>query len=287
MKIQNLSIFILLIVSFNSCQQTDDFQAHTSGLKYKYLQKSQQNRKPQIGEAMILNLRIKTEKDSVVFDSRDLRRQFRLQHSEPPFKGGSIEDGFAMMNAGDSMRFLVSAYNFQLYGMRDTAKAEKMRGQNLIFDVKLLDILTKQQIEDERKQIENKQIEEEKKLLEEYILSEKIQTKPTATGLYINVLKKGTGKPVEKGKRLVVHYVGLLVNGDIFDSSIKRNEPFEFNYGANEVIDGWEQGIENQRVGTKLKLIIPSNLAYGAEGYGKLIPPFSTLLFEIEILDEK
>jgi FKBP-type peptidyl-prolyl cis-trans isomerase FkpA len=94
----------------------------------------------------------------------------------------------------------------------------------------------------------------------------------------------GQGDEAVTGKRVSVHYTGTLTSGTKFDSSLDRGEPFTFKLGAGNVIKGWDQGVPGMRVGGKRKLTIPAELAYGDRGFGKIIPPGSTLVFEIELL---
>jgi peptidylprolyl isomerase len=101
--------------------------------------------------------------------------------------------------------------------------------------------------------------------------------------LKTETIKQGSGEPAKNGDKLKMHYVGTLENGTKFDSSRDRNTPFEFTLGAGQVIQGWEQGILGMKTGEIRKLIIPSELGYGASGQGP-IPPNSTLIFEVELL---
>ena len=111
------------------------------------------------------------------------------------------------------------------------------------------------------------------------------KTVTTASGLkYVDVVV-GKGASPTSGKTVKVHYTGTLENGKKFDSSVDRNEPFSFTIGVGQVIKGWDEGVMTMKVGGKRKLIIPSNLGYGARGAGGAIPPNATLLFDVELLD--
>ncbi len=94
----------------------------------------------------------------------------------------------------------------------------------------------------------------------------------------------GTGAEAKTGDAVSVHYVGTLTNGTEFDSSRKRNQPFKFTLGQGKVIKGWDQGVVGMKVGGKRKLTIPPSLGYGARGAPPVIPPNSTLVFEIELV---
>ncbi len=102
--------------------------------------------------------------------------------------------------------------------------------------------------------------------------------------LPIEKLVAGSGPAPRKGRLATVHYTGWLTTGEKFDSSVDRNEPFSFVLGAKQVIAGWELGVSRMVVGDKVRLTLPPALAYGRAGYPDLIPPDSTLIFEIELL---
>lgn len=107
------------------------------------------------------------------------------------------------------------------------------------------------------------------------------------TELKIEDLVVGTGAEAVVGKTISVHYTGTLTNGTKFDSSKDRGEPFEFTLGAGQVIEGWDKGFAGMKVGGKRKLTIPSDMGYGAQGAGGVIPPNATLIFEVELLGVK
>jgi len=106
----------------------------------------------------------------------------------------------------------------------------------------------------------------------------------TASGLQYLDLTVGTGASPEKGQTVTVHYTGTLSNGQKFDSSLDRNQPFSFKIGVGQVIKGWDEGVATMKVGGKRQLIIPPDLGYGARGAGGVIPPNATLNFEVELL---
>jgi FKBP-type peptidyl-prolyl cis-trans isomerase len=97
-------------------------------------------------------------------------------------------------------------------------------------------------------------------------------------------ITSGNGAATKVGQTVSVHYTGWLENGKKFDSSVDRNEPFEFVLGTGQVIAGWDEGVATMRVGDKVRLTIPPEKAYGAQGYPRAIPPNSTLIFEVELL---
>ncbi|MCA9647840.1 MAG: FKBP-type peptidyl-prolyl cis-trans isomerase [Polyangiaceae bacterium] len=107
---------------------------------------------------------------------------------------------------------------------------------------------------------------------------------PRADGLVIDDLEVGTGDEVVSGTTIVVHYVGTLTDGSVFDSSRERARPFSVTIGKNYVIRGWEEGLLGMRVGGIRRLTIPPELGYGAKGHPPKIPENSTLIFEIELL---
>jgi FKBP-type peptidyl-prolyl cis-trans isomerase len=106
----------------------------------------------------------------------------------------------------------------------------------------------------------------------------------TASGLQYQILQPGDGPVAKAGQIVSVHYTGWLTDGTKFDSSVDRGQPFQFTLGAHQVIAGWDEGVAGMKVGEKRKLTIPSNLGYGAQGAGGVIPPNATLIFDVQLL---
>lgn len=124
-------------------------------------------------------------------------------------------------------------------------------------------------------------IEQGKTFLEENKKRPNVVTLPS--GLQYEVITEGKGKKPQATDQVKCHYEGTLIDGTLFDSSIKRGQPAVF--GVNQVIPGWVEALQLMPEGSKWKLYIPSELAYGAQGAGEMIPPHSTLIFEVELIE--
>lgn len=125
--------------------------------------------------------------------------------------------------------------------------------------------------------------EKELRLLEEFLETNNITVEPTASGLYYIETKTGTDNQPQTGESVSVHYTGRLIDSTLFDTST-GGDPFTFILGVGYVIPGWDEGIALMKKGGEATLIIPSWLAYGSKGAGDVIPPYSTLLFDVELL---
>ncbi|WP_372769049.1 peptidylprolyl isomerase [Lutibacter sp.] len=106
----------------------------------------------------------------------------------------------------------------------------------------------------------------------------------TPSGLRYKILQEGSGKKATKGSVVSVHYKGQLLDGTVFDSSYSRKQPIDFELGVGQVISGWDEGIQLLKVGDKARFVIPSNLAYGSQGAGGVIPADATLIFDVELM---
>ena len=107
----------------------------------------------------------------------------------------------------------------------------------------------------------------------------------TASGLRYKIIQEGNGKKAIKGATVSVHYKGQLLDGTVFDSSYTRKQPIDFTVGVGQVISGWDEGIQLLKVGDKARMVIPSNLAYGSQGAGGVIPPNAPLIFDVELVN--
>ena len=132
--------------------------------------------------------------------------------------------------------------------------------------------------------LRTKREEEERKKQQEILDTVAKGYEETQSGLRYKILQNGDGNKASKGDNVSVHYKGQLLDGTVFDSSYKRKQPIEFSVGVGQVIAGWDEGILLLKVGDKARFIIPSNLAYGENGAGGVIPPNATLIFDVELM---
>ncbi len=295
---KNFKILIIAIAAttfaITSCSKHKGYKESDNGLFYKFYNQGEKGQKPQMGDVLTLNLMYKTDKDSVLENTKERPQPFMIILREPEFKG-DLYEGLAMMHKGDSASFIIKGDSFFLV----TAKLQKLpeiitNETNLIFEVKLVDIKPKAIFEKEMQEARAKFEEEmlkrkdlEKTEIDNFLKANKITTKPTKNGLYYVEVEKGKGQKAENGKTVFVHYTGKFLDGKVFDSSVGQPQPFQFVIGQGQVIKGWEEGIALMSKGGKAKLIIPSILGYGEKGYADAILPFTPLHFEVELIDIK
>jgi len=277
---------IVSIIIISSCG-SDNYTINASGMKYKFFIKNEENKKPVVGDILVLYMRYTTEKDSVLFDTKELNGQpFRMKMNAASENGSTINDAFALMHEGDSAQFIVDAERFYTEIKNTEVPCFINKNSKLIFNIKLVEIFSYDKYLKEKKIVQIKNTKEEQIILESYLQNANITIKPANSGLYYIEDLTGKGSKPKTGQKVTIHYTGSFINGEIFDSSLKRGEAFEFEFGANQVIPGLEEGVGMMKTGGKATLIIPSHIAYGSQQY-KMIPPFSTLIFEVELLNIK
>jgi FKBP-type peptidyl-prolyl cis-trans isomerase FkpA len=289
---------ILILSSCGSDSQFEGFtRAKETGLHYKFFKHNESGKQVDTGCGLLLSYKMTTyPKDSLILDSRQMTRDgspyTRFQLQAISFKG-SFEEGFLMMHQGDSAAFIVSADSFFLKSMGrpdlppGVNPGSYLKGVFAIKEVNSRAEVKKQQ-DDQRAEYEQKMKaaeEGEAAAREKYLADNKITAKPTASGLIYIEMKKGKGGNPKPTDMVKVHYVGTLLDGTKFDASLDhQKEPVEFP--LNQVIPAWTEGVGMMQKGGKAKLIVPSAIGYGARGQGP-IPPFSTLVFEVELVDFK
>jgi FKBP-type peptidyl-prolyl cis-trans isomerase FkpA len=291
-------IFLASLVNTGSAQTSQKpkspavpagFKQSPNGLIYKYVRQTKSGKKPLASDVMTLNLNYAlykgAGKDSVMFDSKKTPQGELMVQLNPFSYKGDIMEGLAMLENGDSASFIVPADSFFIR----TAGAPELppglrAGDRLLFQVGLTKFSTLEQLQSEKAEMDSIAKSEEILNLRKYIFENKITEQPKPSGLIILMQVEGAGEKPQSGQKVTVHYTGYLLNGSKFDSSVDRGQPFTFTLGQGQVIKGWDEGIAELKPGSKAKLIIPSSIGYGAQGAGANIPPYSTLIFEVELI---
>jgi hypothetical protein len=263
------------------------FRTTKSGLDYRYITNGKGKKYPKVGDVLYLDMSYKTESDSVLFRSRDIDKNFKMRLVVPSHAGGCIEEAFMMMNEGDSASFKIDAVNFlSITQGKVNIPHYIKKGDKLIFNIKMVKIVDGSDYVKENANMYAFYINQENSLIDRYLLGFEYSSVKKESGLRIMTIKKGSGKKALPGNAVTINYTAGFIDGSVFDSTIEREQPFRFVLGNEEVIEGLEEGVSTMNVGDHCIFVIPFRLAYGEEKSG-IIPPFSTLVFEVELIDAK
>ena len=287
------SAAMLGLVSCNK-SEFEGYEKAENGLYYQFFTHNESGIKPTEGDGIAFKYVFKLQSnDSVIISSANVSQDgsgvTRFMMPKSSFVG-SLEDAMMMMSVNDSASFIVSADSFYLRTQRAQALPSFIKpGEKLKVDIKLMEIKTKKELDENQKKQEAEiaALEaQEKPKMDAYLVANNITTPPTKSGLiFIETQKgKGTAHPSATDE-VTVHYTGTLIDGTKFDSSVDRGEPAKFM--LQQLVPGWIEGIQLMTKGSKAKMIIPSSLGWGASGAGSQIPPFATVLFEVELIDFK
>ncbi|HPX59939.1 MAG TPA: FKBP-type peptidyl-prolyl cis-trans isomerase [Bacteroidales bacterium] len=278
MKIINrLILLTALSLVFTACNEYKGYKKTESGLYYKFYSQNLSGYIPKNDDVVSIKLEIRTKNDSIIQPMKQLTTMM-----QPSKFQGDIFEALSMMHEGDSASFIINAkkyFNAYNYGIVPPFVDEKTM---LWFTIKITKIETVVEYKLKSQQL---MIDKEKELINQYVTENNITVTPTVSGLYYIETKKGKGASPSEGQTCYVHYKGMLLDGTVFDSSIERGEPFPFPLGQGQVIKGWDEGIAMMKKGGKALFIIPSSIAYGDRGAGDLIPPYTPLLFEVELVN--
>lgn len=294
--------FFLLPTAFlllHSCTKSEysEYEKTETGLMYKFYTKSADTVHVHYGQVVRLKL-TKRLGDSTLESSEMVGPDGIEQLMKPGVFKGAIEEGIVMMAIGDSATFLINTDSINKYYPAQEPSKNFKPNSYLTFDVKLMNIQTQEEVMWEREKSKQMYIqdrkEKEPKELSQYIADNHIEATPTKTGLYLVEKEKGKGAAPKDGDSVTVHYTGSFLNGTVFDSSVKRNQPFGFIVnaeGPRSVMPGLNEAVKLMKKGMVATVVMPSSLGYDSTGYmnpksGKyFIPPYSPLKFDIQLLD--
>lgn len=281
-----VAMSLLLSATVISCGQKSPFPGYTptgTGLYYKEIVKGT-GEQLQIGDVIKVRLAYYVN-DSLLFTTDNLPEPAYDQVRESIFQG-DVYEGFRMMHVGDSMSFMINADSvfrkqFRAPILPEYVTPEAFLRWEVIVDEAMTEEAFQQKRLEEAAALQQKANEE----FEAFIAANGVTETPQESGLVYVCTKKGKGPKPGYKQMVKVHYTGKLLDGTVFDSSLERGEPIEFELGVGHVIPGWDEGIALMSKGEKGILYIPSNLAYGPRQAGEIIKPYSNLMFEVELVD--
>ncbi len=272
----NSLVFVMLFaLTFLACSSKyAGYDKTATGLYYKLFKVSKDTIKPKIGDWVSLTMKY-TYKDSTLFDSKQaMGSPVRFQLPVSDFKG-DIYEGIAMLSPGDSADFIINADSLFKKTFRQPTRPAFIDTNSVIhFYITLLTV-------DSPETLMKKEVESLKKYVEE----KKITVAPLASGLYFVETTAGKGNKIDSGVWVKAHFKVSLIDGKQIFSSYDRGEPMQFEYGKRFDTPGFEEGISKMTKGGKATLVVPSKIAFGEMGRGAMVPPYSTIIYEVEVVD--
>lgn len=263
-----------------------DYSRNSDGLIYKIHSNGK-------GEKVTIKSYLKIHQsgslnDSVLYNTFGQIPSYGFLDSMPNLAHDFL-DILPMMRVGDSAIVLRSIDTLERRGMLSFNETFK-KGDYLKVVVKVIDKFENEDaMEKDRLASYESYKKEEVARLEQFIKSQKLNAQKVEPGIFIVTEREGTGAKVDSGMYVKVNYTGALKNGKVFDSNedsaFNHVEPFEFQVGMRQVIEGWDIAVQQLKVGSKVKVYIPSMLGYGMQAQGERLPAFSDLVFNIEVLD--
>lgn len=296
-KVLFIATVALTCVAFMTACNSNKFKKAENGLLYRFETTNPDGEQPNVGDLLVGELVLRIEGDTLFSNAGNPDRIFQV--AERCIFHGDIQEGLLMMHKGDKAVFKIPADSIANFVPQMPEQYQKDAGQFFYYEVSLMDIVTKEDLAQEQanfmEEMEQRKADEPAALAK-YIADNNITAKPTKSGLYIIVNKKGDGPKVAAGKTVSINYTGRLLDGTLFDTSREADakaakkdmpgrtfEPMTYEVGAQPLIPGWDEGVMGQTAGSELTLIMPSELAYGARGAGKDIPPYTPLVFNLTI----
>lgn len=269
------AIVMLMAVTMISCSSKfPGYDKTASGLYYKLFKVSKDTIKPKLGDFVSLTMRY-AYKDSVLFDSRTAMSspvRFPLPESDFP---GDIYEGIRMLSPGDSADFIVNADSLYMKTFRQPQRPPFIDSNSVIhFYVTLISVDTPESMK-----------EKEQNQLQDYLRTHNISVSPFPSGLYYVETLAGKGPKVDTGSFVKVHFTVSLVDEKPLYSTYDRGEPMEFEFGQRFDTPGFEEGVSKMLKGGKATLVVPSAIAFGEMGRGAMVPPYSTVIYNVELVD--
>lgn len=280
-------LFNLLIVSslisIVSCNPYPDFQKHDGGLYSKFHRKNG-GATPRVTDIAVVDLLYRT-KDSIFYDSRTTGSPINLTINKPDYRG-DLNTALQMMAAGDSATFILKADSFFIKTLKYNRLPKGIQpGEVLFLEARLHRFYTQYARNEEIKKWKLGLKSKEASIIKEYLASHNLSPDTTASGLMIVKESAGKGSSPQKGDKMKVNMSLSLLNGKLIYSSTQQGKPLLFEFGRTIENRGVEEALSLMSEGARFQVIIPSALAFGEEGRGEFIPPFTPVVYHIEMID--
>lgn len=280
-------IFMMMVFAVVACTKSKypGFKQAENGVYIKYHVKGAESAKPQLNSVVTLDMVYRLS-DTVLFDSKELGEPLQFPVVEPTFKG-DLYAALTLMNIGDSVTVVFPADSFFMVMARMPELPEWVTpGEPIYFDMKLISFLSNEENVAQQRAELLKMKEQEQEVLKVYLESNNITVAPKPSGLYYIETKKGTGPLPKTGDVMKVNMTISMIESMPLFSTIGR-EPMEIEFGQPFDTPGFDEALGYMSKGTMAKLIVPSHIAFDSVGRGGMIPPYSTMIYEVEVLSIK
>ena len=278
-----------LLLFFAPVYSQHKYKLTQSGIRYE-IYRSQSTKKIKVDDIITFNFIEKSENDSMLF-STYRSQPFKMQVRHPK-RLADLMEIFVLLRENDSVWISIPADS--LFDGLEIGKPQYLaKGSRLIFHIKIEKVQTVEEAIEE----ENTALETEQTLLKKYIADNNLKPIYTASGLVFLNTKSSQGARPAPGDTVYIHYRASLLNGKVFDTSIESEAikeglvqpgreygPICFQVGINNIITPWDEGIMLMAESSSARLIIPSTIAFGAQGFGKFVKPYTTFIIDVTLL---
>ncbi len=276
-----LSIIALFATACNESKHPGFTQDKTNGLYYKIYNQSGDTTQARVGDVMYIYMAYRTMGDSVFGPAP--AEPYQVPMIEHTYSG-DIFDALKLIGIGDSATFIFNADSFFVKTVGAARPPFLDSAAEFYLDVKMEDIKNSDQIAAEKQEEISKLLEKEAVVLNKYISENNVTVAPDELGLYIINTKKGSGKSIEVGEFVEANIVATALTGNKFIDTYTEGKPYTLEVGTGQLGLGFERALLTMKKGSKLTLIAPSSQAFGERGIQGYIPPYSPIVYDVEIL---
>lgn len=282
-NISILSIFFVVVIF--SCKFTPfpGYSRIKPDLYFNLIEMGDGTKTAETGNYLTVNMVYSTMEDSMFFKGI---RKIKL---EKDLNNSLFSDAVQLMGRGDSASIILDAESYLKNSMNIDIPDFLAGEERMKINLRIIEVQTEAQFETEKelflswvKEFKSSEYQN----IQNYLKTNQINAEPEPNGIYFLSHTKGQGPPVEKGKRISIHYEGMFLNGKFFDSTVKREAPLDFIYGKEMVIiDGLDYALGKMNEGGEAMVLLPSEFGFGRSGSaGGIVPPYSALIYEIEVI---